>query len=194
MTKTSRLHSTVLAIGALCMLSASAYAQNPGEAAAWESIGASGSAPQLMVFLDKYPTGQFAPEARQKYSLAANMMLAPQVQRIDVHFPEEARDLGRSLGPIRVAKLNILVQPDGRASEVTLATSSGFDAFDEAAVGAARMATYLPAVEHGMAVASPLSYDVSFGFLCNRAAGDVTCDDGRFPTTCSATTCEMLLR
>jgi TonB family protein len=192
--KTSRLRSTVLAIGSLCLLHASAYAQNPGEAAAWESIGSSGSATQLMAFLETYPTGQFAPEARQKFSLAANMMLAPQVQRIDVRFPEEARDLGRSLGPIRVAKLNILVQPDGRASDVTLATSSGFDAYDQAAVAAARMATYLPAVDHGMAVASSLDYDVSFGFLCNRAAGDVTCDDGRFPTTCSATTCELLLR
>jgi len=147
-----------------------------------------------MAFLDTYPAGQFAPEARQKYSLAANMTLPPHVQRIDVRFPIEARDIGRSLGPIRVAKLNILVQPDGRASGVTLAMSSGFDPYDQAAVAAARMATYLPAVDHGMAVASPLNYDVSFGFLCNRAAGDVTCDDGRFPTTCSATTCELLLR
>ena len=192
--KTSRLRSTVLAIGALCLLHVSASAQNPGEAAAWESIGSSGSATQLMAFLDTYPAGQYAPEARQKYSLLANMMLPPRVQRIEVRFPEEARDLGRSLGPIRVAKLNVLVQPDGRASEVTVATSSGFGPYDEAAVGAARMATYLPAVDHGMAVASPLDYDVSFGFLFNRAAGDVTCDDGRFPTTCSATTCELLLR
>jgi TonB family protein len=192
--KQSLLRSTVLAIAALGLLPVSAAAQSAGEASAWESIRSSGSAAQLMAFLDTYPTGQFAPEARQKYSLAANMTLPPQVQRIEVRFPIEARDIGRSLGPIRVAKLNILVQPDGRASDVTLAMSSGFDPYDQSAVAAARMATYLPAVDHGMAVASPLSYDVSFGFLCNRAAGDVTCDDGRFPTTCSATTCELLLR
>lgn len=192
--KASRLRSTVLAIGALCLLHVSASAQNPGEAAAWQSVGSSASAAQLLAFLDTYPTGQFAPEARQKYSLLANVTLPPRVQRIDVRFPQEARDIGRSLGPIRVAKLDILVQPDGRATDVTLATSSGFDPYDEAAVAAARMATYLPAVDHGMAVASPLAYDVSFGFLCNRAAGDITCDDGRFPTTCSATTCELLLR
>ena len=192
--KQSLLRSMMLAIAALGLVPVSAVAQGAGEASAWESIRSSASAAQLMAFLDTYPTGQFAPEARQKYSVAANMTLPPQVQRIDVRFPEEARDIGRSLGPIRVAKLNILVQPDGRASDVTLATSSGFDPYDQAAVAAARMATYLPAVDHGLAVASPLNYDVSFGFLCNRAAGDVTCDDGRFPTTCSATTCELLLR
>ena len=192
--KQSLLRSTMLAIAALGLVPVSAVAQGAGEASAWESIRSSGSAAQLMAFLDTYPTGQFAPEARQKYSVAANMTLPPQVQRIDVRFPQEARDVGRTLGPIRVAKLNILVQPDGRASDVTLAMSSGFDPYDQAAVAAARMATYLPAVDHGMAVSSPLNYDVSFGFLCNRAAGDVTCDDGRFPTTCSATTCELLLR
>jgi TonB family protein len=111
-----------------------------------------------------------------------------------VQFPQEARDVGLSLGPIRVAKLNILVQPDGRAQNVTLAETSGFDPYDEAAVAAARSATYLPGVDHGMAVEGHLDYDVSFGFLCNRAAGDVTCNDGRFPTTCSATVCELLLR
>ena len=192
--KQSLLRSTMLAIAALGLLPVSAVAQGAGEASAWESIRSSGSAAQLMAFLDTYPTGQFAPEARQKYSFAANTTLPPQVQRIEVRFPEEARDIGLSLGPIRVAKLNILVQPDGRAMDVMLAMSSGFDPYDQAAVAAARMATYLPAMDHGMAVASPLNYDVSFGFLCNRAAGDVTCDDGRFPTTCSAPTCELLLR
>jgi TonB family protein len=192
--KVSLLRSTLFAIVTVGFLPVSVAAQNAGEAAAWESLKASGSAQQLQAFLDSYPTGQFAPEARQKYSLAANMMLAPKVQHIDVRFPEEARDLGRSLGPIRVAKLNVLVQPDGKAQNVTVAESSGFDAYDQAAVAAARSATYLPAVDHGMAVASPLNYDVSFGFLCNRAAGDFTCDNGRFPTTCSATVCELLLR
>ena len=194
MKKTSRLHSTVLAIGALCLLHVSASAQNPGEAAAWETIGSSGSPAQLRAFLETYPTGQFAPEARQKYSLAANMMLAPKVQRIDVQFPQEAEGLGLSLGAVRVAKLNILVQPDGRASDVTLAETSGYDPYDGAAIEAARKAAYLPAMDHGMAVESRFAYDVSFGFLCNPAAGGINCDDGRFPTTCSATVCKLMLR
>ena len=50
------------------------------------------------------------------------------------------------------------------------------------------------AMENGMAVESRLNYDVSFGLLCNRAAGNVTCDNGRFPTECSATVCELLTR
>lgn len=192
--KQSRLRSTVLSIAALGLLSVSAAAQSAGEASAWESAKSSGSASQLMAFLNAYPTGQFAPEARQQYSLTADMMLAPQIQHIDVRFPVEARDIGLSLGPRRVAKLNIVVQQDGKASDVTLAETSGFDPYDGAAIEAARNATYLPAINRGMAVEGRFAYDVSFGFLCNRAAGDVTCDDGRFPTTCSETVCELLLR
>ena len=193
MSKT-HLRSTLLAIAAAGFLHLPAVAQNAGEAAAWDPIRASGSAEQLKAFLDAYPTGQFAPVARQKYSLAAHTMIAPQVQHIDVRFPTEARNVGRSIGPLRVAKLNIVVQPDGKAEDVTLAESSGFGPYDETAVAAARSATYLPGMDHGMAVESRMAYDVSFGFLCNRAAGDFTCDNGRFPTTCSATVCELLLR
>jgi TonB family protein len=121
-------------------------------------------------------------------------MTAAQVQRIDVRFPPEILRIGRSVGPLRVAKLDILVQTDGKAGDVKLVTSSGFDPYDRAAVEAARNATYLPAVQNGMAVESRLNYDVSFGLLCNRAAGNATCDNGRFPTTCSATVCERLTR
>ena len=192
--KQRHLRSTVLAMAALALLHVPASAQNAGEAAAWEPLRSSGSAQQLQAFLDTYPTGQFAPEARQKYSLAANMMLAPQVQSIDVRFPTEIRRIGRSVGPMRVVKLNILVQPDGKASDVKMVSSSGFDPYDGAAVEAARKATYLPAVDHGMAVELRFDYDVSFGLLCNRAAGNTTCDNGRFPTTCSATACAMLAR
>jgi TonB family protein len=116
------------------------------------------------------------------------------VERIDVQFPAEIRRIGRSVGPMRVVKLDILVQRDGKAGDVTLAMSSGFDPYDNAAVEAARNATYVPATEQGMAVESRLAYDVSFGLLCNRAAGNVTCDNGRFPTTCEATVCALLLR
>jgi TonB family protein len=192
--KRSRLRSTVLAIAALGSVHVSAMAQSAGEAAAWESIRSSGSATQLMAFLDSYPTGQFAPEARQKYSLAANMMLSPQVQTIDLSIPLDARRVGRTLGPLRVVKLNILVQPDGKARDVELVKTSGYDPYDKEAVRAAQSATYLPGLDHGMAVESRMDYEVSFGLLCNRATGNVTCDNGRFPTTCSATVCERLLR
>jgi hypothetical protein len=46
----------------------------------------------------------------------------------------------------------------------------------------------------GMAVESRLNYEVSFGLLCNRAAGNATCDNGRFPTECTATVCARLIR
>jgi len=124
----------------------------------------------------------------------ANTLTPAKVERIDVQFPGDLRRIGRSVGPMRVVKLDILVQRDGKAGDVTLAMSSGFARYDNAAVEAARNATYVPATEHGMTVESRLAYEVSFGILCNRAAGNVTCDNGRFPTTCSATVCEMLLR
>ena len=132
--------------------------------------------------------------AAQNAGKAADTMTAAQVQRIDVRFPAEIRRIGRSVGPLRVAKLDILVQTDGKAGDVRLVASSGFDPYDRAAVEAARLATYLPAMENGRAVESRLNYDVSFGLLCNRAAGNATCDNGRFPTTCSATVCELLVR
>ena len=132
--------------------------------------------------------------AAQNAGKAADTMTAAQVQHIDVRFPAEIRRIGRSVGPMRVAKLEILVQTDGKARDVKLVTSSGFDPYDRAAVEAARLASYLPARENGMAVELRLNYDVSFGLLCNRAAGNATCDNGRFPTTCSATVCELLIR
>ena len=132
--------------------------------------------------------------AAQNAGKAADTMTAAQVQHIDVRFPAEIRRIGRSVGPMRVAKLEILVQTDGKAGDVKLVTSSGFDPYDRAAVEAARLASYLPARENGMAVELRLNYDVSFGLLCNRAAGNATCDNGRFPTTCSATVCELLIR
>ena len=125
---------------------------------------------------------------------AADAKIAAQVQRIDVRFPAEIRRIGRSVGPLRIAKLDILVQKDGKAGDVKLVTSSGFDLYDRAAVEAARAATYRPAMENGMAVESRLDYDVSFGILCNRAAGNTTCDNGRFPVTCEATVCARLVR
>ena len=192
--KQFRLHVIVLATAAFGWLHMAAVAQDVGEAAAWESIRSSGSAAQLKAFLDSYPTGQFAPEARQKYSLAANMMLTPEVRTIDLRIPLDARRVGRTLGPLRAVKLNILVQQDGKARDVKLVKGSGYDGYDREAMRAARSATYLPGLNHGMAVEARMDYEISFGLLCNRAAGNTTCDNGRFPTICSATVCEQLLR
>jgi TonB family protein len=165
-----------------------------GETAAWEAVKNSDSADSLKAFLDKYPKGANAREARQRYSLAANTMLPAEIQKIDVKFPNDARRIGRSLGALRVVTLDLLVRADGSVDDVDLAKSSGFDAYDKEAQSAARQATLLPAVNRGKPVESRLSYDVSFGLLCNRAAGNHSCDDRRFPTTCSATVCETLLR
>jgi TonB family protein len=192
--KRSQLLCAALAITVWGSLHTLAVAQNTSEAAAWEPIRSSASAAQLMAFLESYPSGQFAPEARQKYSQAANSTLTPQVQSIELRIPLEARRVGRTLGPLRVVKLNILVQPDGKARDVELIRTSGYDPYDKEAMSAAQSATYLPGLDRGMAVESRMDYDVSFGLLCNRAAGNVTCDNGRFPTTCSATICATLLR
>lgn len=124
----------------------------------------------------------------------ANAATPARVERIDVRFPTEIRRIGRSIGPLRVVKLDILVRRDGKAGDVAFVMSSGYDPYDNAALEAARNATYVPATAQGMAVESRLAYDVSFGLLCNRAAGNVSCDNGRFPTTCSATVCQVLPR
>jgi TonB family protein len=200
--KQTGLRSIVLATAVIGLLHVPAAAQvtsagevpNAGEAAAWAPISANGSAAQLKAFLDKYPNGSFAPLARQKYSFAAKTTLPAGVKTINVRFPEEARGAAGDIGPRRVVKLSILVQPDGKAGDVSVAQTSGFDPYDGAAKEAARTAIYLPALNSGMTVESRLSYDVSFGFLCNRAAGDTTCDDGKYPTTCSSTVCQLMLR
>ena len=125
---------------------------------------------------------------------ATSTVIPAKVDRIEPQFPPSIQRIGRSVGPLRTVKLEITVLPDGRAGDVTVATSSGFDPYDKAAVDAARNATYTPAMNQGTPVESRLAYDVSFGLLCNRAAGNVTCDYGRFPTSCSATVCKTLVR
>jgi TonB family protein len=193
--KQSGLRSLVLAAAVLSVLGGSALGQDADEAAAWQSIAASGTVEQLRTFLDQYPTGQFAQQARQKYSQTTNGMLAPEVKEIEVRFPLDARRVGRTLGAMRVVTLDIVVQPDGKAREVEVSKSSGYDRYDSAARQAAREAVYLPGLDRGTAVESRMEYEVSFGLLCNRAAGTrPDCDGGRFPTECSATVCAPLLR
>lgn len=173
----------------------SALAQAPEEVDAWAKVKGSESAGQLKGFLDEYPSGMFAREARHKYSLMTPEIVPPEVESIDVRFPPEARRVGRSLGALRVAQLSIVVQADGKARDVDVVKRSGFDRYDSAARQAALAATYLPALNHGMPVESRMDYAVSFGLLCNRAASrSVDCDGGRFPQECSATVCALLLR
>jgi|GEM_PF-4833797 len=184
-------------IAAVAVLSPGAQSAGQGhdEAAAWERIKSSGSEEQLKRFLDQFPKGQFFQEARQRYSVVAQSMLGPEVQDIRIRFPLEARRLGRTLGPSRVVTLRILVEQTGKARNVEIARSSGFDRYDTAARSAALDATYLPAIDRGTVVESHMTYDVSFGLLCNRAAGTrPDCDGGRFPQECSATVCALLLR
>ena len=181
-------------IPAAAQTGSSPGADAAGEAAAWDTIKDNGSADQVKAFLDTYPKGAHASEARQKYSAAANTMLPAEVQTINVKFPNDARRVGRTLGAMRVVTLDILVRADGSIEDVDIGKSSGFDAYDKEAQSAVREAKFLPAMNRGKPVESRLSYDVSFGLLCNRAAGNHSCDNNRFPTTCSATVCETLLR
>ena len=187
----SVLRLKLLAIALAGALNLPAAAQERGETAGRNSIETIELAAQHDAFLTTYPTGQFA---RKEYSRIADTIQAPQVQKIEVVFPNEIRRYGRSVGPIRVAKLTIVVGTDGKARDVRIARSSGFSPYDKAALSAAREATYLPAMNHGTPVESRLDYDVSFGLLCNRAEGNSTCDHGKCPTTCSATACASLMR
>ena len=191
-------HSLLLAIVAAAALHGSVLAQDADqaeEAAAWAKVSGSQSVEQLKASLDEFPAGMFAREARQKYSLMTPKIVPPEVEMMDVRFPLDARRIGRSLGPIRVAQLSIVVEPGGKASDVDMVKSSGFDRYDSAARQAAREATYLPALNNGMPVEARMDYAVSFGLLCNRAAGArPDCDGGRFPVECSATICAPLLR
>ena len=192
MRKASVWPAIAIAIAALTPLAAAS--QSAGEASAWESVKVSPTADQLKAFLDSYPDGAFAAQARQKYTLEAKTTLEPKMQDFEIVFPNQARRVGRSLGATRTVKLDILVGANGKAADVDIADSSGFDVYDQTAVAAARDATYLPAVRNGMPVEARMAYEVSFGLLCNRAAGNSTCDNGRFPRTCSATVCALLLR
>jgi TonB family protein len=186
---------TVFAIAAISALHLSGSVQNGGEATGWSSILAYVTTDRLKALLGFFPTGPLAHEAREKYSLIAETTLTARVQKMDVRFPLEARGLDRSIGPFRTVKLNILVQRSGRAGDVAMVGSSGFDPYDRAAMAAARNATYLPAIDHGMSIDSRMDFEVSFGLVCNRAAGSPPdCYRGQFPRSCSATVCAPLQR
>jgi TonB family protein len=151
------------------------------EADTWSAVSNSQSAGDFAEFLNAFPRGAHANEARQKYSLISGEMLAPVIQSIQVRFPRDAANNALAVGPSRITKLDILVKKDGTAGTIKIVQRSGYDPFDSAAVGGARRATYLPAVDHGMPVDAYMPYEVNFRLLCAPEATGMLCDLGRFP-------------
>ena len=165
-----RLRLALLALTVAGFLSAPAAAKADAEAARWSAIKASESANDFEAFLEEFPTGEFAREARLKYSLLAGTSLPARIKDIEIRFPPGVRQLALSIGPNRTVGLDIVVRENGKAGQIRITKRSGFDPFDNAAFGAARRAVYLPAVDHGKAVTSTIPEQIGFGFLCNRAA------------------------
>ena len=79
-------------------------------------------------------------------------------RRIDPLYPPSARRLDQE-GTVRV---RILVDERGRASDVQVARSSGYDILDEAAVSAVRRWQFVPATENSRAVSAWTEVSVIF--------------------------------
>jgi len=149
-----------------------AAGQPDDETLAWAAIMDSQSATEIRTFMGAFPNGKFTKDARLKYSLLAQTSLPPQVQELHLVYPNTAR--GDAFRSRRVVILDVLVGPDGKAETVTYTRHSGVDVMDYAANGAAKRATYLPAVENGVAVKAHLSLPVEFGQVCSAAASGVS--------------------
>jgi protein TonB len=70
-----------------------------------------------------------------------------------------------------VVLLRVRIAADGTCSGVTVETSSGHEALDDAAVAAVRKWTFEPALEDGTAVASELLVPIRFVLKGGRGAG-----------------------
>jgi protein TonB len=79
-------------------------------------------------------------------------------RRIDPLYPPSARRLDQE-GTVRV---RILVDERGRASDVQVARSSGYDSLDAAAVSAVRRWQFVPATENSRAVSAWTEVSVVF--------------------------------
>ena len=79
-------------------------------------------------------------------------------RRIDPLYPPSARRLDQ-VGTVRV---RILVDERGRASDVQVARSSGYDTLDDAAVSAVRRWQFVPATENSRAVSAWTEVSVVF--------------------------------
>jgi TonB family protein len=64
----------------------------------------------------------------------------------------------------------VIVNPDGKAENVTYTRRSGVDVMDYAATGAAQRATYLPAVDNGVPMQEHMRLRVVFNQVCSPAA------------------------
>jgi len=122
-------------------------------------------------FLKAFPKGEFANEARRKYSLLAHDKLPPRVQQLELHYPMTAR--GDAFRARRWVILDVIVKPDGKAENATFIRRSGVDVMDDAARAAARRATYLPALDNGVAVQEHMRLTVEFNQVCSPAAAGV---------------------
>src|SRR5262245_54519552 len=157
--------ATVAAVVFLCSLPWIAAAQPDDEAAAWSAIPASQSADDFKGFIETFPKGKFVKDARLKYSQLTQTTLPPRTLQFEVRYPSDAAALPFSVGS-RSVVLDILVQADGKAGAVKVTKPSGFDPMDRAAVGAARRAVYLPAVENGVAVSAHMPMTVGYRLIC----------------------------
>jgi len=119
-------------------------------------------------FLEAFPKGEFANEARRKYSLLAHDKLLPSVQQLELRYPMTAR--GDAFRARRSVILDVIVTPDGKAENVTYTKRSGVDVMDDAARAAARRAAYLPAVDNGGPVLEHMRLTIVFGQVCSPAA------------------------
>ena len=133
-----------------------------------------------MVFGDfarYFPKGKYIGEARKKYVELTQGMQPPKDVYFEVNFPRDASALAFSVGS-RFVVLDVVVQPDGTAGAIKITRRSGFDPMDRAAVGAARRAVYLPAVENGVAVTAHMPLTINFKILCPGEFSLVSCKDG----------------
>jgi TonB family protein len=170
----------VLAVLFLSLSSWPVAAQPGSEAVAWSAIADSQSAADFKDFVEAFPKGNFAKDARLKYSLLAQTTVPPRTVQIQVNYPKDAAALPFSVGAREVV-LDVVVEADGKASQIKIARRSGFDPMDQAAVGAARRASYLPGVENGVAVRASMTLRINFGGVrCPGEYSLVSCKDGEF--------------
>ena len=70
--------------------------------------------------------------------------------------------LAREQGLEGVVVLSVLVRPDGRVEDARVASSSGAEVLDEAALGAVRTWLFTPATRGGRAVESIVEVPLTF--------------------------------
>jgi len=169
-------HIALLSAFVLFAAASPAPAQADREAEAWTSVKDSADVADVSGFLQAFPDGDFASEARLKYSLLAHDKLPPVVQQLDLRYPSTAR--GVAIRARRFVILDVIVKPDGKAQSAAYTRRSGVDVMDVAARAAALKATYLPAVENGVAVQEHLRLTLEFNQVCSAAANGVNeCSD-----------------